>query len=417
MRSPQIELTSVPAAIGFGCPTTLDVLVRIVPPQAEFGLERPRLNLGLVIDRSSSMSVKHRLVYAKAAARQIVEELTPVDRISIHTFDYSAQTLLPSTLAINKPEIIDIIQSIETGKWTNLHAGWVEGGQEINRHIYPETVNRLIVLSDGWASAGVRDRRTIAAHAQDLAQMGISTTTVGVGDDYNEDLLEAMAIAGDGNYYYVNLPEHLSQVFQKEIQALVATQGQAVTLGIEPQGEVEIQDVLNDLDLNHQARFKLPNLVAGYPFNVVVRLKIPAMTQATELCYFRLSWNDHKHSEPQALRVSLQLPIVEQSLLNEVPISLEVQQQVALMLGARAKRKAIALVDRGNYEAAQSQIQAAKELILAAPTSSLLQLEVLALERLEANLRARQLKQFRKSSHYQAFTTTSGFDQTSEEFS
>jgi Ca-activated chloride channel homolog len=234
-----------------------------------------------------------------------------------------------------------------------------------------------------------------------------------LGNDYNEDLLKAMAIGGDGNYYYVNSPDHLLKIFQKEIQALVATLGQNVTLGIEPQSEVEVQDVLNDLDVNQQGRFKLPNLVAGYPFNVVVRLQIPAITQETDLCNFRLSWNDSKDSEPHVLRVSLRLPVVNRGLLNEFPVHEEVQLQVALMLGARAKRKAIELVDRGNFEAAQAQLQSAKLLILAAPPSPLLELEILALEMLEADLRSRQLKQFRKRSHHQAHMTTSGFDQTS----
>lgn len=412
MQAPQIELLPLQAALSSDSPTILDVVVKIIPPQPESNLQRPHLNLGLVIDRSSSMSVKQRLVYAKAAARHIVQELSLSDRISITTFDRHVQTLVPSTLAIDKAAIIDKIQAIQVGKWTNLHAGWVEGGNQVNQHIHPETVNRVILLSDGWASAGITNLAMLLAQVQELAQSGISTTTMGVGNDYNEDWLEAMATKGDGNYYYINSPGQLPKFFQKEKQALIATVGQQVNLGIEPQGDVEVTDVLNDLEANRQGRFKLPNLIAGYPFIVVVQLNIPAMTQECDLCYFRLTWNSPEHSEPQILRIPFRLPIVNQAQLKELSADPQVQQQVALMLAARAKKEAIALADKRDYEAAQTRLQSAKALILEAPSSSVMELEVLALESLEADLRSRQIKQFRKRGHYQAHQATAGFDQT-----
>jgi len=412
MQSPHIELISLPAAIESGCPTTLDVVVKIVPPELDATYQRPSLNLGLVIDRSSSMSLNQRIEYAKAAARQLLEELSPGDRMSITTFDYSTKNVLPSTFARNKASIIRAIQNIQLGKWTNLYAGWVEGGNEVSKQTGPGMANRVILLSDGWTNVGITDPKTIVSHVQQLAQVGISTTTVGFGNDYHEDLLEQMANGGDGNYYYVNSPYYLPEIFQKEVKSLVATLGQHVTLGIEPQGDVEVLDVLNDLETNSQGRFKLPNLVAGYPFNIVVRLRIPALTQDTNLCHFRLSWSSYQQSTPQSLRVTLSLPIVHQSMLDEFPDSLEVKQQVALMQVARSKRKAIALVDQKNYAAAQLQLNTAKKVILALPASPFMKKELTALELLENDLRTRQVKQFRKRSHHQAHITMNAYDQT-----
>jgi len=97
--------------------------------------------LGLVIDRFSSMSAKDHLVYAKASARHIVQELLPCNRVSITTFDRNARTLIPSTLAIDKPRIIEAIQTIQTGRLTNLHAGWLEGSNQVSQHLYPSTIN------------------------------------------------------------------------------------------------------------------------------------------------------------------------------------------------------------------------------------------------------------------------------------
>src|SRR4028119_931746 len=97
-----------------------------------------------------------------------------------------------------------------------------------------------------------------------------------VGTDYNEDLLEAMAKSGDGNYYFIEGAAQLPAIFETEFQGLMATVGHTVSLGIEPQGGVEVADVLNELERNSYGRLLLSNLIAGNALQVVVRLSIPA---------------------------------------------------------------------------------------------------------------------------------------------
>ncbi|NET52569.1 MAG: hypothetical protein F6K09_28985, partial [Merismopedia sp. SIO2A8] len=113
------------------------------------------------------------------------------------------------------------------------------------------------------------------------------------------------------------------------------------------------------------------------------------------------------------LRAFLRLPIVPLSSLNAYPPNPEVQRQVALLLAARLKRKAINNADRKNYDAAQACLQEAKDHILDAPSSQLLELDLVAIEALEADLRSRQLRQFRKRGRNEAYQTSTGFDQIS----
>ena len=146
----------------------------------------------------------------------------------------------------------------------------------------------MLLLSDGLANVGVVDPNTIAAEARGLAARGVGTTTMGVGDDYNEDLMEAMARAGDGRYYYIESPAQLVDIFQTELQGLMDTLGQKVSLGLEPKAGAAVADVLNDLEKAPTGRLMLPNLVVDMPVLVVVRLNLPP-SPAGSTCW-RSAW-------------------------------------------------------------------------------------------------------------------------------
>ena len=377
MNAPQIEFVPLRDAVSTEALTTLDVLVKIVPPQPEANLKRPELNLGLVIDRSGSMAGK-KIAYARQAACYAVQQLLGSDRVSVTIYDDIVETLIPSTLATDKAYISRQIERIHPRNMTALHDGWVEGGKQVSHYLNPEGLNRVILLSDGLANKGQTNADAIASDVYGLAQRGVSTTTMGVGNDYNEDLLEVMANSGDGNYYYRRFGSK--------------TMGREVRLGIEPQADVDVVDVLNDLDVSPQGEFKLPNLVKGNPFMVVVRLKVPPMRAAdsANLCNFRLSWDEPEQQERQRIRQMFQLPVVAAATLAEYPLNPEVQQQVVLMSAARAKKEAVQKVDEGDYATASQLLETARKQVLAAPASPLMEQEAQALIDLDQDLQSRR---------------------------
>jgi Ca-activated chloride channel family protein len=232
------------------------------------------------------------------------------DRVSITIFDDQVETLVPSTPAIEKSSITRKIEAIQPRNSTALHAGWLEGGVQVSQYLNPEHINRVLLLSDGLANVGQTNPDTIASDVHGLAKRGVSTSTMGVGNDYSEDLLEVIARSGDGNYYYIESAQQLPDIFQTELQGLMATVSHTVSLGIEPQAGVEVVDVFNDLDVNRHGRYQLPNLVVGNSIEVVMRLKVSAMNQATNLCFFRLAWNDPNQEQRLVQRMTLQLPVV-----------------------------------------------------------------------------------------------------------
>jgi Ca-activated chloride channel family protein len=403
-KLPTIELIPLRGAIAQNEPTTLDVLVKILPPNLHVEIERPPLNLGLVIDRSGSMSGS-KIDYACQAAAYAVEQLLPTDRVSVTIFDDRIETIVPTTLATNKLEILSKVRQIYARGSTALHGGWVEGGIQVSYHLRADQLNRVLLLSDGLANVGETNPDAIANDVHGLAQRGVSTTTMGVGNDYSEDLLESMARSGDGNFYHIASPNQLPSIFQAELHGLMATLGNKVSLGIQTQDAIAVVDVLNDLDKTSTGRFKLPNLVIGNPILVVVRLKIPALVQATDLCQFRLAWDDPDAAERQILRATLHLPVVSAAQLDDFPPNSEVQQQIAILMAARARLEAVKQIDQGDLAGARASLLNAKIMTQAAPACPQIARELAMLDDLDTDLQSGDTMGTRKKAISQRFNS------------
>lgn len=140
-------------AISSDISTTLDLLVKIIPPEVETYMERPPLNISLVIDRSGSMRGE-KIQYACQAACYAIEQLLPTDRVSVIIYDDRIDTLISSILATDKAFITSQIKRIQSRGSTALHGGWVQGGVEVSKYLNPQHLNRVILLSDGLANIG-----------------------------------------------------------------------------------------------------------------------------------------------------------------------------------------------------------------------------------------------------------------------
>ncbi len=201
----------------------LYLLARIKAHPARKSGERSPLNLSVVLDRSGSMQ-GDKLAYAKQAAQFLVQHLGVNDRFSLVTFDHQARVNIAPTPVIYKDNINQTIQEIRAGGGTNLSGGWLYGCRQVaaelvstQRNLLPDAVsrclkrksgngivkrkiNRVLLLTDGLANYGV----THPEHIVSLARMnrgdGITTTTMGVGLDFNEDLLTRMASEGGGSF-------------------------------------------------------------------------------------------------------------------------------------------------------------------------------------------------------------------------
>jgi Ca-activated chloride channel family protein len=397
-----LELTPLRPAVRNDAPVTLDVLLRITPAAPAEVPCRPRLNIGLVLDHSGSMIGGNKIGFARQAAVYAVEQLLPEDWVSVTIFDDQVETIVPSAPAADKPGLVECLNRVQPRGSTALHAGWAEGGRQVRQHRIEGGLNRVLLLTDGLANVGETVPDVIATDVKRLALEGVSTTTLGVGKDYNEDLLEAMARSGDGNYYFIESPTQLADIFQTELRGLMATTGRAVRLGLEFLGGTTLADVLNDFQRDPEGRLQLPNLVAGMPVEVVLRLNVPPQAYAAGLCRFHLTWQDPRRGEQQQ-SVTLALPPLSGDDWHALAEDLTVRERAALLLAGRCKREATRFLERADLEGARRWLAQARQAIAGLPRSPLVEQEWRDLDELDRRLERGDLVTSSKLAKYQHY--------------
>jgi Ca-activated chloride channel family protein len=182
---------------------------------------RPPVNVAIVIDNSGSMS-GDKIRQARGAAIAAVNRLRDDDVVSVILYNSSVHVLVPATKATDRDQIIDQIRSVQAGGNTALFAGVSKGAEEVRKFLNEDSVNRVILLSDGLANVGPSSPRDLERLGRTLVKEGISVSTLGLGLGYNEDLMSGLAAAGSGNHIFVEEEDNLVAVFNNEFNDLMS---------------------------------------------------------------------------------------------------------------------------------------------------------------------------------------------------
>jgi len=362
--TPTIERILAYPRIAAGAGQVVDLLVRIVAPEdVSPRSERPPLNIGLAIDRSGSMAGP-KLQRSREAARFCVHQLGKHDRVSVVAFESEVRTIVHGRPVTDPAPILQAIGEIEQGGSTALFDGWTRSAEEVASGLAEVGVNRVILLTDGQANVGVTDPAAFERWAGRLAARGIETSTIGIGSDFEEDLLEAIARLGGGTAWYVETPDDFPRIFEHEFGRLAAQMGHRVSFGVEPEPGVRVIGVLNGFAKNTLGRFRLPSLVQGTTLDVVVRLELPELLEGAgrKLATLRLAWMPQGDATGKraVLRKSVRVDVVSPDLAAGVPADARVVKAAEFLLGVDVRRRAIERLDRGDVEGAIDVVREAR---------------------------------------------------------
>lgn len=323
-------------------------------------VRRNPLNLAVVLDRSGSMTGA-KLEQARQAAEMLVDRLAPDDVFSLVIYDTEVEVLVPpATVGRSTAEIRRRIRGIEAGGSTALYAGVEAGGRQLSEFFDRERINRVLLLSDGIANVGPSSNREIARLGHELAKQGRSVSTIGLGEDYNEDLMTALAEASDANYYYVADAEALPEVFENELGELQSVVARRLVLeitfpeGVEPLGILGRGESIE----KGRGRIAFGTLAAGQDREIYVACRVQPggiSAKALTLASAKLSY-EGAAGEGVERTGEVTVKSIEDAVLAERSRVSDITARAEIYRNAAATEQAIALADAGRGDEAKSQL-------------------------------------------------------------
>jgi len=352
---------------------TLNVMLELDAPEAPTTTERASLRLALVIDRSGSMAGE-KLETTKQCAAFLALRLRPTDQLAVITYDSNVNLVVPLA-PVNNDAVVSAINGIYPGGQTNLSGGWLKGVEVLSAAT--DGVRRLLLLTDGQANVGITEPSRLVGLAAQTATTGVGTTTIGFGDDFDENLLTAMADGGSGNAHFAPSPDAAPAIFAAEFEGLSAVIAQNVSVEIRPCADVAVIGVLNQYPATPVPggfQLALGDAYGGEHRSVVFQLHIPALADLGAakvadlvLRYVAVGDSVAAHEVTIPLLVNVANPVDAAAAGTDTAVT----EEVVILAAAQARDNARRLAEQGDFDTSQATLRgAAKRLRDLAPRST-----------------------------------------------
>lgn len=274
-------------------------------PSCQSGTRSP-MAFCVVLDRSGSMSGEP-LRKAKAASEAVVRNLHSSDQFALVAFDDSARVVVPMQAMENRETVNQQIRGIHEGGSTNLTGGWMLGRDELAKTA-PGTARRVLLLSDGHLNVGVVNPEEVGRVVADgLERSRVRTSTLGFGDNYDENLMERLATCSGGNFYDANSADKLPAIFTAELDGLQRTSTQNLRIRFRPGTFCENWRLLAGYQTlvlpDGRTEIAVGDLVSEESATVILQLEVlplpecqdgqpVASLEGEELAHLEILWDD-----------------------------------------------------------------------------------------------------------------------------
>ncbi len=323
---------------------------------------RTPINVAIVIDRSGSMQGE-RIAAAKEGARVALDRLSSDDTIALVAYNHEVDVLSPAMpFSSSRDDLKRAIDRLQAAGTTALYAGVNEGGRQIEEFISDNNVNRVVLLSDGLANVGPSSPAELARLGRKLAGKGISVSTIGLGLDYNEDLMQRLAAASDGNHVFVERPSDLAEIFDREFGDALSVSARDITITIECKlGFKPIRILGRDGEIDgNRVTLKLNQLQAENERYVVVELDAPEgrSESAGEIADVDVVYlNLDKEGAPSRTNIRPTVRFSSDAKEADESLNKTVMSQVTTQIATEKSEKAVELRDKGDIAGARQVLQ------------------------------------------------------------
>lgn len=343
-----------------GAPQTTYLKVGLTGFKISTAGKRPPVNVALVLDKSGSMTGS-KIAQAKDAAIRALDRLDSNDIVSVIAYDTTVRVVVPATKLTDKYAVRRAIQGIQAADSTALFAGVSKGAAEVRKFLDSNHVNRVILLSDGLANVGPSTPSDLGELGASLMKEGIAVTTLGLGLDYNEDLMVELARRSDGNHVFVEQATELADVFNREFNDVLSVVAQEITIkiqcapGIRPlrllgiNGDINGREVVVQLNQLYSEQEKYVLLEVAVPESTAMRIQPVAEVE--------VAYENMETRTTDRLGSSVSVQFDESPAIVEEQTDAKVMTECVLQIANERNVQAVALRDQGKMKQAKELLE------------------------------------------------------------
>jgi Ca-activated chloride channel family protein len=352
MPTPTLLLSPLKAAVP-AQGGTLDVLVRLQAPDQPEHINTQHVvrRIAVVVDRSGSMSGKP-LEDAKRCVMHIAGRLTTQDKLGMVVYNDRADVLHPLQAVNSVSQLQHALAGVESGGSSNLLCGWKAGAQLLECGDN-SGLTRIVLLSDGGVNHGETFPEFIEAHCRGMQGLGISTTTVGLGQNINEDLMIGIAREGGGQHYAGHSAADLFESLDAELASMQATYLRYIKLKLVPAPGV-IVEMVSDVGYNSlDDCYPMNDLTWGGESWLALRLHVTAAAPGSlrDLLAATITGTDMQGNEVATFAPMLQLPAMLSHAIAAMSAEETLERRLLELDFAKTSRAVRDIVRRGNLAA------------------------------------------------------------------
>jgi len=371
-----------------GQPQLIYTLLEIMPTEVMANIQMP-VNFSLVLDTSGSMSGE-KIRRLKDAVKFVIDLLGPDDYISIVQFSSSTTTLTASQQVrsgSDKQALRRRVDGLDASGGTYMAPAMRVGLSEVRKQWSPNRINRMVLLTDGQTENEPECKKM----AEEAARNTIPIIALGIGTDWNENLLQEIGAESGGQADYIAKPQEIGQYFQSAVQAMQAAvvQNAVLTLrlvmGVAPRKVWRVVPLIADLGYSPIADRAITVALGELEKDQGQALLVELMLPARQVGNYRIAQAEVAYDAPM-LRL-VQEKVRADIMLGFTPDPYVAQQVNARVMNIVEKVTAFKLQTRALQEAELGNVAGATQKLRAAATILLSQgdTELAKTARLEAD--------------------------------